>query len=34
MMDKPLFIGVHPGYARQIDVGIQTRLARPELKIV
>jgi hypothetical protein len=30
---KPLFIGVHPQYKRRTDVGIQTRLARPELRI-
>lgn len=34
MTDKPLFIGVHPDYARRIDVEIQTRLARPEVRIV
>lgn len=34
MMDKPLFIGLHPDYARRIDVEIQTRLVRPEVKIV
>jgi hypothetical protein len=34
MTDKPLFVGVHPDYQRRIDVEIQTRLARPEVKIV
>jgi hypothetical protein len=34
MTDKPLFIGVHPDYQRRLDVEIQTRLARPEVKIV
>jgi len=31
---KPLFIGVDSEYARKSDVRIQTRLARPEVKIV
>lgn len=31
---KPLFIGVHPEYARKRDVEIQTKLIRPEIKIV
>jgi len=31
---KPIFIGVDPKYARKTDVEIQTRLARPEIKIV
>ncbi|MBU3912910.1 MAG: nucleoside 2-deoxyribosyltransferase domain-containing protein [Nanoarchaeota archaeon] len=31
---KPLFIGVHAGYVRRRDVEIQTRLERPEIKIV
>jgi len=34
MTDKPLFVGVHPAYARRLDVEIQTRLVRPEVKIV
>ena len=34
MSNKPLFIGVHPEYARREDVEIQTRLQRPEIKIV
>jgi hypothetical protein len=31
---KPVFIGIDPGYPRQIDVEIQTKLARPEIDIV
>ncbi|MDP3882347.1 MAG: nucleoside 2-deoxyribosyltransferase domain-containing protein [Nanoarchaeota archaeon] len=31
---KPLFIGIHPEYKRKTDVEIQTRLIRPEVKIV
>jgi nucleoside 2-deoxyribosyltransferase-like protein len=34
MTSKPLFIGVHPDYQRRQDVEIQTRLARPDLRIV
>lgn len=34
MKNKPLFIGVHPEYARRQDVEIQTRLERPEIEIV
>lgn len=34
MTRKPLFVGVHPGYARANDVVIQTRLARPEVRVV
>jgi hypothetical protein len=34
MTDKPLLIGVHPAYARRIDVEIQTRLVRPKVKIM
>lgn len=34
MTDKPLFIGVHPDYARHRDVEIQTDLARPDVEIV
>lgn len=30
---KPLFVGIEPGYKRQIDVEIQTELARPEIDI-
>ncbi|MBI4147215.1 nucleoside 2-deoxyribosyltransferase domain-containing protein [Candidatus Woesearchaeota archaeon] len=32
--NKPLFVGVHPEYARREDVEIQTRLERPEIEIV
>lgn len=32
--DKPLEIGVEPGYVREQDVRIQTALARPLLSIV
>jgi hypothetical protein len=31
---KPMFIGVDPKYARRTDIEIQTRLARPEIKVV
>jgi hypothetical protein len=34
MTRKQLFVGVHPAYQRRIDVEIQTRLARPEIRIV
>lgn len=34
MTDKPLFVGVHPEYARRQDVVIQTQLVRPDVKIV
>jgi hypothetical protein len=34
MTDKPLFVGVHPEYARRQDVEIQTRLIRPKIEIV
>lgn len=32
--DKTLFIGVHPEYKRKIDVEIQTKLIRKDIKIV
>ena len=32
--DKPIFVGVHPDYARRQDVEIQTLLARPEVSVV
>ncbi|MEK6905685.1 MAG: nucleoside 2-deoxyribosyltransferase domain-containing protein [Nanoarchaeota archaeon] len=32
--DKPIFIGIHPEYARRRDVEIQTSLANPELELV
>lgn len=31
---KPVFIGVHPEYARRRDVEIQTGLIKPEIEIV
>ena len=31
---KPIFVGVHPDYARRQDVEIQTGLVRPRLEIV
>lgn len=34
MTGKPLVVGVEPGYQREADVRIQTRLARPGLVIV
>lgn len=34
MTDKPLFVGVDPGYARKNDIYIQTSLLRPDVKIV
>ncbi len=34
VMDKPLFIGVHPDYSRRLDVEIQTSLVRPDIDIV
>lgn len=33
MMQKPLFIGVHPDYKRRQDVEIQTKLARPDVAV-
>lgn len=32
--DVPAFIGIEPGYKRTNDVIIQTKLARPDIKIV
>lgn len=34
MTDKPIAVGVEPGYAREQDVRIQTQLARPEVEVV
>jgi Nucleoside 2-deoxyribosyltransferase like len=31
---KPIFVGVHPDYARSRDVEVQCRLIRPDIKIV
>jgi len=33
MMGKPIFVGVHPDYSRRQDVEIQTRLARPGVRV-
>lgn len=33
-LNKTIFIGIHPNYKRKNDVIIQTKLARPEVKIV
>ncbi|MCR4327502.1 MAG: nucleoside 2-deoxyribosyltransferase domain-containing protein [Nanoarchaeota archaeon] len=32
--NKRIFVGVHPEYSRRRDVEIQTKLIRPEVKIV
>ena len=32
-LNKPLFIGVESGYCRAQDVVVQTKLARPEIKV-
>ena len=34
MTAKPLFVGVHPDYARRRDVEVQTSLARPDVPVV
>lgn len=34
MTEKPIFVGVHPEYSRRLDVEIQTRLERPDVRIV
>jgi len=34
MTDKPIVVGVEPGFWREQDVSIQTSLVRPELHIV
>ena len=33
MTGKPLFVGVHPDYARKLDIEIQTQLERPEIRL-
>ena len=33
MAPGPLFVGVDPGYARRHDVEIQTKLARPDVRV-
>lgn len=32
--NKPIFVGVHPRYQRRQDVEIQTKLVRPNVKLV
>ncbi len=34
VIDKPLFIGVHPDYLRKRDIEFQISLERPDVKIV
>jgi Nucleoside 2-deoxyribosyltransferase like len=34
MTKKPLFVGVDPAYARRLDVLEQTRLVRPDVRVV
>jgi len=34
VLEKPIFVGVHPGYQRRKDIETQTRLAKPDVKIV
>jgi hypothetical protein len=34
MTEKPLFVGVDPMYARRVDVLEQTRLVRPDVRVV
>jgi hypothetical protein len=34
MTDKPLFVGAHPNYPRRQDVEIQTRLVRPDVRVM
>jgi hypothetical protein len=31
--EQPLFVGTHPEYKRRLDVEIQLRLARPEVRV-
>lgn len=33
-MDKPIFVGTHPDYARRFDLDVQLGLVRPEVEIV
>jgi hypothetical protein len=33
-LNKPLFVGIHPEYARKKDLEIQVKLIRPDIKIV
>jgi len=34
LLDKPLFVGTDPAYARRFDVEVQLALARPEVRVV
>jgi hypothetical protein len=34
MTAKHLFVGAHPDYSRRVDVATQTRLARPDVRVV
>jgi len=34
MIDKPIFVGVHPEYSRRFDVDIQLMIRRPDVVIV
>lgn len=34
MTDVPMYVGVHPNYQRRMDIEIQTKLTRPNIKIV
>jgi hypothetical protein len=34
MPAKPLFVGAHSDYPRRLDVEVQTRLARPDVRVV
>jgi hypothetical protein len=34
MAPGPLFVGVDPAYARRVDVEIQTKLVRPDVRVV
>jgi len=34
MTTKPILVGVHPHFHRRIDVEIQTRLTRPDVRVV
>lgn len=31
---KPIYVGVHPDYPKRLDVEVQTKLVRPNVKIV
>jgi hypothetical protein len=34
MTDVPMYVGVHPDYQRRLDIELQTKLTRPDIKIV